>query len=70
MNLAEIRKSKNVTQTEVAERMGTTQSAVSRLESTPIENIRVGTLTRYVEALGAFLVLHPVFPADLPNDAT
>jgi transcriptional regulator with XRE-family HTH domain len=42
-----------LTQAEVAERMGTTQSAVARLESANAKHSpSVATLRRYAEALG------------------
>ena len=49
--IREARKAAGLTQTELAERMGTTQSTVARLES-PRSNPRVGTLDRAIMAAG------------------
>jgi ribosome-binding protein aMBF1 (putative translation factor) len=49
--LAAKRQSIGLTQTEVAARMGTSQSAVARLESGDAD-IRLSTLERYAAALG------------------
>jgi len=46
-----------LTQTEVAARMGTSQSAVARLEAAD-GDIRLSTLERYAAALGGRLDLH------------
>ena len=48
--LALLRRSLGLSQTEVAARMGTSQSALARLESGQ-NDIRVSTLSRYAEAL-------------------
>ena len=49
--LAEQRQAAGLSQTEVAARMGTSQSAVARLES-GIANVRASTLERYAAAVG------------------
>lgn len=49
-NLVEQRVALGLTQTEVAARMGTSQSAVARLESGEAD-VRVSTLERYAAAL-------------------
>jgi predicted transcriptional regulator len=49
--LAEERVALGLSQTEVAARMGTSQSAVARLESGDAD-VRLSTLERYVAALG------------------
>ncbi len=54
--LVEQRMALGLTQTEVAARMGTSQSAVARLESGEAD-IRVSTLERYAAALEASLEL-------------
>ena len=46
-----------LSQTEVAARMGTSQSAVARLESGQAD-VRLSTLERYVAALGGVLDWH------------
>lgn len=52
--LSELRRSRGLSQTEVAARMGTSQSALARLESGQAD-VRVSTLARYAAALGADL---------------
>ena len=49
--LAEQRQAAGLSQTEVAARMGTSQSAVARLES-GLADVRASTLERYVAAVG------------------
>src|SRR5580698_5638257 len=49
--LAEQRQAAGLSQTEVAARMGTSQSAVARLESGPAD-VRASTLERYAAAVG------------------
>jgi transcriptional regulator with XRE-family HTH domain len=50
------RRALGLSQTEVAARMGTSQSAVARLESGAAD-IRLSTLYRYAEALGDSLAV-------------
>jgi DNA-binding XRE family transcriptional regulator len=50
--LAEQRKSAGLSQTEVAARMGTSQSAVARLEAGDAD-MRASTLERYAAAIGS-----------------
>jgi len=49
--LAAVRRSAGLSQTEVAARMGTSQSAVARLESGDAD-VRASTLERYAAAVG------------------
>jgi transcriptional regulator with XRE-family HTH domain len=49
--LVELRRASGLSQTEVAARMGTSQSAVARLES-GLADVRLSTLDRYASALG------------------
>jgi ribosome-binding protein aMBF1 (putative translation factor) len=49
--LAEQRQAAGLSQTEVAARMGTSQSAVARLESGTVD-VRASTLERYAAAVG------------------
>jgi predicted transcriptional regulator len=49
--LAEARRASGVSQTEIAARMGTSQSAVARLESGELD-ARMSTLERYAAAVG------------------
>jgi transcriptional regulator with XRE-family HTH domain len=46
------RRALGLTQTEVAARMGTSQSAVARLEARALPDVRLSTLERYAEAVG------------------
>jgi predicted transcriptional regulator len=50
--LASQRRSASLSQTEVAARMGTSQSAVARLESGEVD-VRASTLERYAAAIGS-----------------
>jgi HTH-type transcriptional regulator/antitoxin HipB len=50
------REEAGLTQAEVARRIGTHKSAISRMEN-HAEDIRVSTLQRYAEAVGCFLSL-------------
>ena len=54
-----------LTQREPAERMGTTQSVISRLEEGGGARNRIDTLARVATALGRHLVLS--FPAEVPD---
>jgi transcriptional regulator with XRE-family HTH domain len=56
--LAEQRKSARLSQTEVAARMGTSQSAVARLESGDAD-VRASTLERYAAAIGSEITWRP-----------
>jgi DNA-binding Xre family transcriptional regulator len=55
--LVEQRISLGLSQTEVAARMGTSQSAVARLESGSVGDVRLSTLERYADAVGGVLDL-------------
>ena len=59
IRLQQVRKSHHVTQKELALEMGLSQSALSELERYP--NITLGTLQRYIEALGGQLEIKAVF---------
>jgi predicted transcriptional regulator len=49
--LAQARRESELSQTEIAARMGTSQSAVARLESGDLD-VRLSTLERYAAAVG------------------
>ncbi len=51
-DLVELRRARGLSQTEVAARMGTSQSAVARLEAGAAD-LRVSTLERYAAAVGS-----------------
>ena len=52
------RRQAKLTQSQIAERMGTTQSAVSRMAAS---NVTIGSLARYFEACGAKLKISALF---------
>lgn len=62
------REQAGLTQAEVARRLGTHKSAISRMEN-HAEDIRLSTLQRYAEAVGCFLDLHlrPESEATIPT---
>jgi transcriptional regulator with XRE-family HTH domain len=57
LQLARRRRSFGLSQTQVAAYMGTSQSAVARLEAGEVDT-RVSTLERYAAAIGARITLH------------
>jgi len=59
-----------LTQADLAQRMGTTVSAISRLESGFQTNHKVETLKRLAEALGGRVEIGIVFPADEAESRT
>jgi transcriptional regulator with XRE-family HTH domain len=59
--LAEIRKHRGVTQQDLAETLGVSQSRVSQIERQSIDDTVVSTLAAYVEALGASIVIRVDF---------
>jgi transcriptional regulator with XRE-family HTH domain len=73
MNLKDLRKSRGVTQVQLAEAMGTTQGQISRIEKQG--NVTLSTLRTFVEGLGGRLELMVTFPDGtmialrLPEDA-
>ena len=54
----ELRKRKNMTQKELAEKAGTSQPAIARLESGQYRNISLAFLRKIGKALGAFPEVH------------
>jgi DNA-binding XRE family transcriptional regulator len=55
--LAEIRKQRRVTQQDLAETLGVSQSRVSQIERQSVDDTVVSTLAAYVEALGASILI-------------
>ncbi len=53
--LAEIRKAQSLTQVEVAKLMDVDQSRISRLEAGRLDTTELGTVKKYIEALGGQL---------------
>lgn len=62
--LAEIRKARNLTQTDVSRSMNVGQRRVSAIESAQLARTEVGTVASYVEALGGHLRLIADFGDD------
>lgn len=75
LRLVEIRKALDLTQTEIGEKMGVSQAMISKVEAAE-GNILIDTMRKYVEALGATLVIKARFadgeveisPASLNRD--
>ncbi len=61
----DLRNAANMSQRELAERMGTTQSVISRLEEGGGARNRIDTLARVATALGRHLILS--FPVEAPK---
>lgn len=60
--LSQARKKANVTQVQLAERMGVSQKRVSSIENGKLDSARLGTLRRYVGGLGGELKVIAKFP--------
>jgi predicted transcriptional regulator len=60
VTLTKLRESRDVTQTQIAERLTTSRPNVSRIEHE--DDLRVSTLSRYIDALGGQIEVHAVFP--------
>ena len=60
IRLAELRRALDKTQRELAEYLGVSQAAISKLEQQP--DMLLKTLAKYVEGLGAELVVSARFP--------
>ena len=52
-----VRKKLGITQVELAKRMGVSQIRISQIENGKLESFELGTLIRYIEALGGKLSL-------------
>lgn len=63
--LYDLRRRANLNQRELAQRMGTTQSVISRLEEGGGARNRIDTLARVATALGRHLVVS--FPEEVPE---
>lgn len=79
--LAELRKSRGITQAELAERLGVSQPNVAKIEAVSkseetspgksgVANIYLSTLAGYVEALGGHLELRATFPEHPETDVS
>lgn len=58
--LREVRESLGLTQAELADKIGVGQRQISKIEHGDIENAKVGTIRRYLEAVGGGLSLEYV----------
>jgi len=56
--IIELRKRQNLTQKQLADRIGTSQPAIARLESGSYQNLSLSFLRRVAEALGAIPEIH------------
>ena len=56
--IIELRKRRHLTQRQLAERIGTSQPAIARLESGSYRNLSLSFLRRVAEALGAIAEVH------------
>lgn len=66
--LRQARESAGLTQGQVAEKMKTTRSVISRMEN-HAEDVRLSTLRKYAEALGAEMQIQFVRPFAIAEDA-
>ncbi|MFE5774276.1 helix-turn-helix domain-containing protein [Brachybacterium sp. NPDC056505] len=55
--LRELRRDAGLTQEQLAERIGVSQRQVSKIERGDVENARVATIRRYLEAVGGDLAI-------------
>lgn len=60
--LKEARKEQDVTQKQLAERMGVSQKRVSVLESGGVDKTEVRTLRKYLQAIGGRLQVNAIMP--------
>lgn len=59
--LKELRSTAGMTQQELADRIGVSQRQVSKIEHGDLENTKIGTVRRYLEAVGGNLTLDFVY---------
>ncbi len=58
--LRELRERAGLTQAQLAERIGVGQRQVSKIEGGDLDNARIGTIRRYLEAVGGGLAVEYV----------
>ena len=58
--LRELREQAGLTQTQLAERIGVGQRQVSKIENGDLDSAKVGTIRRYLEAVGGGLAVEYV----------
>jgi transcriptional regulator with XRE-family HTH domain len=63
--LVKLRKARGLSQSWLAGKVGVTQPAIAKIEALRVRNLRLGTLSRAAEALGASirLVRYPTRPS-------
>lgn len=61
-DLKEARKAQNVTQKQIAQRMGVSQKRISTLESGDVDRTEIRTLRRYLDSIGGRLQVNAVLP--------
>lgn len=57
VQLSDLRRAAELTQTDMAERLNVSQNRVSQIELADLEKIQIDTLRNYIEALGGELIL-------------
>lgn len=62
--LRELREAADLTQAELAERIGVGQRQVSKIEHGDLDNAKIGTIRRYLEAVGGSLAIEYVMGDD------
>lgn len=62
--LRELREQAGLTQTQLAERIGVGQRQVSKIESGDLDSAKIGTIRRYLEAVGGGLEIDYVVGND------
>ena len=67
LKIAKLRTAQGISQAELAERLHTTQSVISRYESADYTSYRMDTLQRLAAALGGELVVDIKEPAEKPT---
>jgi DNA-binding XRE family transcriptional regulator len=68
MTMRQLRKARNITQSELAKALGVNQEQISRLEKRA--DLHLSTLRRSVEAMGGELILTAKFPDRAPVTLT
>lgn len=58
--LRELREALGLTQEELAERIGVGQRQISKIEHGELDNAKIGTIRKYLEAVGGSLVVEYV----------
>jgi DNA-binding XRE family transcriptional regulator len=59
--LHDLRKAQKVTQRELAKRLGVSQNRISKIEKGQFDNTQIGTIRKYIEALGGKITLDATF---------